>query len=70
MVDWSTYGVITEEKHKDILDSRRDLCNNCEHKKIDICMLCSCFLPAKHRLALARCPIGKWEYIEPSTLGQ
>ena len=42
------------------VDTRREICNNCEHYKLNVCMLCGCFLPGKIRLTPSRCPANKW----------
>lgn len=49
--------------HDEVVLARRwNLCKGCEFlTKNNRCMKCGCFMSFKHRLSLARCPIGKWE---------
>ena len=47
---------------EEILNMRWDLCSSCEFlTDTNKCVQCGCFMKVKHRLAQARCPIGKWE---------
>jgi hypothetical protein len=45
-------------------DSRVRTCQNCERNywiaKTLWCSICKCFIPAKARVADAKCPEGKW----------
>jgi len=46
----------------EIIKSRFNLCQACEHFKVNgsRCKLCKCFMKLKTELEHARCPIGKW----------
>ena len=51
----------------DIIDKRRDECDNCEFKvkstiseKLDRCSVCKCVIRAKTRVVRESCPKGKW----------
>ena len=48
---------------QDIIDKRWAECESCEFltKATNNCKKCGCFMKLKHRVATARCPIGKWE---------
>ena len=46
---------------EDVLKMRWDLCLGCEFLKDDSCLECGCFMKVKHKLAQAKCPIGKWD---------
>jgi hypothetical protein len=48
---------------EEIRDSRLNICNSCQIRieSINVCRKCGCFLPAKTKLAIAGCPIGKWD---------
>ena len=47
---------------EDVLKLRWDLCAGCEHLTEDLrCLKCGCPMMAKHKLAHAKCPIGKWD---------
>ena len=46
---------------EDVLKMRWDLCLGCEFLKDDKCLKCGCFMKVKHKLAMARCPIDKWD---------
>ena len=46
---------------QDIIDNRMEICNGCEFKMGLNCKKCGCFIHAKVRSAISRCPIGKWE---------
>ena len=47
---------------KSILKDRHDKCDSCENyvKSMGRCRKCGCFMKLKTRMALASCPIGKW----------
>ena len=49
----------------EISDERIAICNSCDeyNKTINICKKCGCFMPAKTKLARAKCPLGKWQPI-------
>lgn len=50
----------------DILKQRWDACSSCEFlTQSDKCTKCGCFMKVKHKLAMARCPIGKWGQYSP-----
>ena len=44
-----------------VLKMRWDLCLGCEFLKDNKCEKCGCFMKVKHKLAMAKCPIGKWD---------
>ena len=47
--------------NKDILDLRWNLWLGCEFlTESNSCKKCGCFMKVKHKLAMASCPIGKW----------
>ena len=48
-----------------IRHDRLSICNLCEHRieSVNVCSKCGCFLPAKTKLAMSKCPIGKWHSI-------
>ena len=46
----------------DVLKMRWDLCLGCEYLTDEwACRKCGCPMFAKHKLAHAKCPIGKWD---------
>ncbi|MAH48352.1 hypothetical protein CMI37_21180 [Candidatus Pacearchaeota archaeon] len=49
---------------QDIIDQRRTLCNDCEHRLGLNCKKCGCFIAAKTRVAITSCPVGKWGKVE------
>ena len=46
---------------EEVLKMRWDLCLGCEFLKDDKCEKCGCFMKVKHKLAMASCPVGKWD---------
>ena len=45
-----------------VLDERWNLCKGCEFlTESNKCQKCGCFMKVKHKLAFAKCPIGKWD---------
>ena len=47
--------------NQEVLYSRWNLCSSCEFlTESNKCKKCGCFMKVKHKLAFARCPIGKW----------
>ena len=56
---------------QDIIDKRRALCNDCEHRFGLNCKKCGCFIAAKTKVASTSCPVGKWgkEIIEGKKVG-
>ena len=46
---------------EDVLKMRWDLCSGCEFLNNKKCETCGCFMTVKHKLAMAKCPIGKWD---------
>ena len=44
-----------------VLKMRWDLCLGCEFLKDDKCEKCGCFMKVKHKLAMASCPVDKWD---------
>lgn len=53
-----------EENIKMLREERKNICNNCEHKKMavvfEICNLCKCPIFKKVKRDNG-CPIGKWK---------
>ena len=39
---------------------RIEICNVCEHNRMQLCKLCGCMIQMKTTLKKASCPIGKW----------
>ena len=46
---------------EEVLKMRWDLCSGCEFLKDNKCLKCGCFMKVKHKLAMAFCPIRKWD---------
>ena len=46
---------------EEVLKMRWDLCSGCEFLNNNKCDKCGCFMKVKHKLAMASCPIGKWD---------
>ena len=46
---------------EEVLKMRWDLCLGCEFLQDDKCLKCGCFMKVKHKLATAKCPVGKWD---------
>ena len=46
---------------EEVLKMRWDLCLGCEFLKDNKCEKCGCFMKVKHKLAMASCPVGKWD---------
>jgi len=46
---------------EEVLKMRWDLCTGCEFLNNNKCEKCGCFMKVKHKLAMASCPVGKWE---------
>ena len=46
---------------EEVLKMRWDLCSSCEFLKDNKCDKCGCFMKVKHKMAIASCPIGKWD---------
>jgi hypothetical protein len=54
-----------EEIHKDkelepFALRRIKICRDCEDYELYLCKHCGCFMPAKTKFKLAKCPINKW----------
>lgn len=44
-----------------VIEHRMSTCNSCEHfTQLRRCKQCGCFMDAKTKLAIAKCPINKW----------
>ena len=55
---------------QDILKHRWDLCKGCEFlTESNRCTKCGCFMNVKHKITMARCPIGKWDKHTEVSLG-
>lgn len=52
----------TPRASDEVIESRLNLCQACEHFKQNgsRCKLCGCFMKLKTELEKAKCPIGKW----------
>jgi len=59
----STVHILVKETSR---KNRLDLCRKCEFFIGNFCKKCKCFMPVKTRLAISKCPIGKWDS-EPLT---
>ena len=46
---------------EEVLKMRWDICSSCEFLNNNKCEKCGCFMKVKHKLAMAKCPIGKWD---------
>ena len=46
---------------EEVLKMRWDICLGCEFLKDNKCEKCGCFMKVKHKLAMASCPVGKWD---------
>ena len=46
---------------EEVIKMRWDLCTGCEFLNDNKCDKCGCFMKVKHKLAMASCPIGKWD---------
>ena len=46
---------------EEVLKMRWDICSSCEFLNNNKCDKCGCFMKVKHKLAMASCPIGKWD---------
>jgi hypothetical protein len=46
---------------EEVLKMRWDLCLGCEFLNNNKCDKCGCFMKVKHKLAMAKCPINKWD---------
>lgn len=42
-------------------EARRDICLSCEHRVVDQCRVCTCFIAPKTALAMEQCPKKKWK---------
>ena len=42
---------------------RIEICKSCSScdQRLKRCMECGCFIPAKAKIAVEACPLGKWE---------
>lgn len=49
---------VTKTKAKE----RQAICNQCEakNKKLNVCTICGCYLPAKTKLKESSCPMSQW----------
>lgn len=45
---------------KEIKKYRKSICNGCSKKKLSVCTLCGCFLPAKQTVSIFSCPDNRW----------
>ena len=46
---------------EEVLKMRWDICSGCEFLNNNKCDKCGCFMKVKHKLAMAKCPIDKWD---------
>lgn len=51
-----------ERSDKQLIESRLEICNNCEwlDKRLTRCRQCGCFMKLKTTLRRAECPLHKW----------
>lgn len=56
---WADKFFLSEEK----ANARHEQCRACSYytEFTKICSMCRCFMPAKVKLPMAECPIGKWK---------
>jgi len=47
-------------KQDNYSNDRKNICDNCEHRKNKRCELCGCFTNAKVKVKNENCPINKW----------
>lgn len=60
-------GLIYDDE---VIKARWDLCSSCEFLMDDErCKQCGCFMRVKHKMAVASCPIGKWDQYKESDNG-
>lgn len=57
--------MISIKASDETIQTRKEICNNCEHKKkmtiaVDLCSQCGCIIAGKIRLKSSECPVGKW----------
>jgi hypothetical protein len=45
---------------KEIKEYRKAICDGCPKKKLNLCTLCGCFLPAKQIVSSFSCPEDRW----------
>lgn len=59
---WDFINPDTEYMSKEDADARYSICLECPSlgQVAKVCSECKCFMPAKVKLALAKCPVGKW----------
>lgn len=59
---WDFLNRNTEYSSEEESDARYSLCKACPkfNPGVKTCQECGCFMPAKTRLKLATCPLGKW----------
>ena len=59
---WDFLNRNTEYSSEVESDARYSLCKACPkfNPGVKTCQECGCFMPAKTRLKLATCPLGKW----------
>jgi len=59
---WDFLNPNTEYSSEQESEERYSLCKACPkfNAGVKTCQECGCFMPAKVRLKLATCPIGKW----------
>jgi len=53
----STGQIVADEV---TIETRLDICRNCEYLTGSKCIHCGCNMPIKVGLIVANCPIGKW----------
>jgi hypothetical protein len=45
---------------KETQEKRKQICSDCEKRKLGICTKCGCIIEMKIRWEISSCPIGKW----------
>jgi hypothetical protein len=53
---------MSKRSSEDLADTRLSICKACPEliKLTTQCKKCGCFMSAKTKLEVAKCPIGKW----------
>lgn len=53
---------------RDVIEHRLAVCDGCDHRRgqrcgrlLDSGKTCGCYIPAKVKVARAKCPLGKWD---------
>lgn len=59
---WDFLNPNTEYASEEESGNRYDICKSCPflNQTTKTCKECGCFMPAKTKLKMATCPVGKW----------